>query len=263
FLGTISVLMRSNPVLILVILSLFLGACGSRKKSATTRVPDRRGPAESRWERPGEQPASPVSPQRTLNTEEYIRIYSSLAVEEMERSGVPASITLAQGILESGNGNSRLAREGNNHFGIKCGSGWNGRKTYKDDDHRNECFRAYPSVKASFRDHSEFLKRPRYAFLFDLKPTDYKGWAHGLKKAGYATNPRYPQLLINLIERYELYYFDRPRRGRDQELFAETPSQTSTTTASSGQRTAVTGKPGIATNTTPGTTTPSTTEIGT
>src|SRR5690606_35866679 len=94
-------------------------------------------------------------------------------------------------------------------------------------------------------------------------PTDYKGWAHGLKKAGYATNPRYPQLLINLIERYELYYFDRPRRGRDQELFAETPSQTSTTTASSGQRTAVTGKPGIATNTTPGTTTPGTTEIGT
>jgi len=138
----------------------------------------------------------------------YIEQYSALAVEEMYRSGIPASITIAQGLLESRYGLSELAVKGNNHFGIKCHN-WNGDKMYHDDDKRGECFRVYESPEQSFRDHSDFLRyRDRYKFLFDLEPSDYKGWAHGLKKAGYATDPSYPQKLIRLIEEYELYRFD-------------------------------------------------------
>lgn len=138
----------------------------------------------------------------------YIEQYSALAVEEMYRSGVPASITLAQGLLESRYGLSDLAVKGNNHFGIKCHN-WNGGKMYHDDDRRGECFRVYDSPEQSFRDHSDFLRyRDRYKFLFDLDPADYKGWAHGLKKAGYATDPSYPSKLIRLIEEYELHRFD-------------------------------------------------------
>lgn len=138
----------------------------------------------------------------------YIEKFSSLAVEEMYRSGVPASITLAQGLLESGYGLSELAVEANNHFGIKCHN-WAGAKIFYDDDKRNECFRRYASPEESFRDHSDFLRyRDRYKFLFNLEPGDYKGWAHGLRKAGYATDPAYPQKLIKLIEEYELYRFD-------------------------------------------------------
>lgn len=138
----------------------------------------------------------------------YIERYSSLAVEEMYRSGVPASITLAQGLLESRSGLSELAVEANNHFGIKCHN-WNGEKMYYDDDRKGECFRKYSSVEESFRDHSDFLRyRDRYKFLFDLEPADYEGWAHGLKKAGYATDSHYPQKLIRLIEEYELYRYD-------------------------------------------------------
>ncbi len=140
--------------------------------------------------------------------EAYIEKYAPLAVEEMYRSGVPASITLAQGLLESRYGLSELAVKGNNHFGIKCHN-WNGKKIYHDDDRRGECFRKYKSPDESFRDHSDFLRyRDRYKFLFDLKPTDYKGWAHGLKKAGYATDPSYPQKLIRLIEEYDLDEYD-------------------------------------------------------
>ncbi len=139
----------------------------------------------------------------------YIEKYSDLAVEEMYRSGVPASITLAQGLLESGNGLSELAVKGNNHFGIKCHNAWTGSKVYHDDDRKGECFRKYDSPEESFRDHSDFLRyRDRYRFLFDLEPTDYKGWAHGLRKAGYATDPKYPEKLIRLIEEYELYLYD-------------------------------------------------------
>ena len=140
--------------------------------------------------------------------EEYIRRYSKVAVSEMYRSGVPASITLAQGLLESGAGKSRLATEGNNHFGIKCHN-WSGKRLYHDDDRRGECFRKYASASESFRDHSDFLRyRDRYAFLFELEPTDYKAWAYGLKKAGYATDPHYPAKLIKLIEDYRLYEYD-------------------------------------------------------
>jgi flagellum-specific peptidoglycan hydrolase FlgJ len=142
-------------------------------------------------------------------TEQYIQQYKDVAIAEMKRSRIPASITLAQGILESGNGNSRLATEANNHFGIKCKKEWTGRTLYEDDDAPQECFRAYPTAEDSYRDHSDFLmKSSRYAFLFDLTPTDYKGWAEGLKKAGYATNPNYPQLLINFIEKHNLQQYD-------------------------------------------------------
>ena len=142
--------------------------------------------------------------------ERYVERFAPLAVEEMYRSGVPASITLAQGLLESGYGLSTLAVKGNNHFGIKCHNNWRGGKIYHDDDSRGECFRKYDSPEESFRDHSDFLRyRDRYKFLFDLQVTDYQGWAYGLKKAGYATDPSYPSKLIRLIEAYSLHEYDR------------------------------------------------------
>ena len=140
---------------------------------------------------------------------EYINRYKELAVIEMHRSGVPASITLSQGVLESSSGNSRLAKFANNHFGIKCKGNWTGKTIYANDDAPDECFRAYGSVLESYKDHSDFLRKNwRYHELFELKVTDYKGWCHGLRKAGYATNPQYGKILINLIERYELYQYD-------------------------------------------------------
>jgi LysM repeat protein len=136
---------------------------------------------------------------------EYIDTYKDLAIEEMKRSGVPASITLAQGIHETGAGQSNLVRKSNNHFGIKCKTGWTGQSVSHDDDARGECFRKYDDPADSYRDHSDFLKnRAHYAFLFELDPTDYEAWAYGLKKAGYATNPKYPLILIKLIRDYNL-----------------------------------------------------------
>jgi len=146
---------------------------------------------------------------------EYIDTYKEIAIKQMELSGIPASITLAQGCLESGDGNSSLATRANNHFGIKCHT-WSGKKYYQDDDAKNECFRAYRNVEESFSDHSDFLRySKRYASLFDLDPQDYKGWAYGLKAAGYATNPQYPQLLIKIIEEYELYNYDKVTLDQD------------------------------------------------
>lgn len=139
----------------------------------------------------------------------YVERFKDIAIEEMIKNGIPASITLAQGMLESASGNSPLAREANNHFGIKCHAGWTGKTILKDDDSAGECFRYYNSAEESYKDHSEFLKRSHYSFLYDLQRDDYKGWAKGLKKAGYATNPRYPELLIDLIERYGLDRYDR------------------------------------------------------
>ena len=138
----------------------------------------------------------------------YIAKYKNIAIDKMERYKIPASITLAQGILESGNGLSTLAKKANNHFGIKCHSGWKGKKVYHDDDKKNECFRKYENAEGSFNDHSKFLTgRGRYEFLFDLKPDDYKAWAKGLKKAGYATDRKYPKKLISFIETFELYKY--------------------------------------------------------
>ena len=143
-----------------------------------------------------------------ITRRDYIKKYAPLAVKQMQAHRIPASITLAQGILESNNGNSRLAVQGNNHFGIKC-HGWEGKKIYEDDDKKNECFRDYKSVLESFVDHSLFLKKyDRYNFLFNYSIKDYKSWAKGLKTAGYATNSKYPDLLIKLIEENELYKYD-------------------------------------------------------
>ncbi|HDP75108.1 MAG TPA: LysM peptidoglycan-binding domain-containing protein [Bacteroidales bacterium] len=151
-----------------------------------------------------------TSAQKRISREEYISIYSHIAVNNMKQYGVPASITLAQAILESDNGNSTLAVKANNHFGIKCHKDWTGATIYHDDDRKGECFRKYKNPEQSFTDHSLFLRgRKRYAFLFELNPTDYKAWARGLKKAGYATNPRYAEMLIRIIEDNELYRYDQ------------------------------------------------------
>lgn len=138
----------------------------------------------------------------------YVHKYKAIAQYEMQQTGIPSSITLAQGILESGAGESRLAKQAKNHFGIKC-HGWTGGKIYHNDDKQGECFRKYTQASESFKDHSKFLtSRSRYASLFKLDGKDYKGWARGLRKAGYATDSKYPSKLINLIERYELYKYD-------------------------------------------------------
>lgn len=150
-----------------------------------------------------------VVAQRITRTQ-YIDKYSKIAVREMNRVGIPASITLAQGILESGDGNSTLARKANNHFGIKCHKGWQGESMYRDDDLPNECFRSYKDADQSFVDHSEFLcTHKRYAFLFEYGTTDYKSWAKGLKQAGYATSPTYAERLIEIIESNDLTRFDK------------------------------------------------------
>lgn len=147
--------------------------------------------------------------QPSLTRAQYIEKYAPMAVESQLLYGIPASITLAQGCLESGNGNSRLAREANNHFGIKCGGSWDGPSLAHDDDAPQECFRSYSSVAESYVDHALFLsERERYRSLFDLDPKDYKGWARGLKAAGYATNPAYADLLIRIIEENNLQRFD-------------------------------------------------------
>lgn len=148
---------------------------------------------------------------------DYIDKYADIAVTEQKKYGIPASITLAQGLLESGAGQSELAVESNNHFGIKCHDTWTGQKYYYDDDRKNECFRKYRKVEDSYEDHSQFLLRPRYESLFKLKPTDYRGWAHGLKKAGYATDPKYAEKLISLIEDYDLHRFDTGKGKTKQE----------------------------------------------
>ena len=151
---------------------------------------------------------------------DYIDTYSALAVEHQEEYGIPASITLAQGLLESGAGRSTLAREGNNHFGIKCHKEWEGETMLRSDDKPNECFRVYDSPEESYRDHALFLKRDRYRKLFDLEVTDYQGWARGLRECGYATDPNYAARLITIIERYSLYDYDT-EAGRNIEATVE------------------------------------------
>ncbi len=163
--------------------------------------------------------------------QQYIEKYKELAINEMIRTGVPAAITLAQGILESASGQSDLALRSNNHFGIKCKLEWTGDKVYQDDDEANECFRSYPTVEDSYRDHSDFLKnRSNYAFLFNIPPTDYEGWCKGLKKAGYATSPAYPKMLIDVINKYNLQDYTllalERMQGKDQTARVENESYT-------------------------------------
>jgi flagellum-specific peptidoglycan hydrolase FlgJ len=145
----------------------------------------------------------------------YIRKYASIAVKEMHEYKIPASITLAQGILESGKGRSELALKSNNHFGIKCHRGWTGERVYHDDDEKGECFRKYQYSETSYKDHSLFLtQRNRYAFLFDYDIKNYKKWAYGLRKAGYATDRKYPSKLLKIIKEYQLYEFDKIKKGK-------------------------------------------------
>eukprot|EP01029_Cantina_marsupialis_P010000 TRINITY_DN2294_c0_g5_i1.p1 TRINITY_DN2294_c0_g5~~TRINITY_DN2294_c0_g5_i1.p1 ORF type:complete len:312 (+),score=20.48 TRINITY_DN2294_c0_g5_i1:818-1753(+) len=161
---------------------------------------------------------------KNYTRKQYIQKYKDLAVKEMKRTGIPASITLAQGLLESGNGNSTLARKANNHFGIKCHD-WTGPSVKMDDDAKDECFRKYSNPYESYKDHSKFLTtRSRYAFLFKYRSDDYKRWAHGLKKAGYATDPRYAHRLIKIIEEEQLHKLDKKGGGKD--FIVEKPDPT-------------------------------------
>ena len=157
--------------------------------------------------------------------QQYINQYKDIAIEQMQRYHIPASITLAQGLLESGAGRSELTRNSNNHFGIKCNNNWTGRRTYHDDDAKNDCFRVYDSAYESYEDHSKFLSsNQRYRPLFQLKPTDYKGWAKGLKACGYATSPVYAEKLVEIIQLYKLYQYDSAK-GYDHFMAQRTKDQ--------------------------------------
>jgi LysM repeat protein len=160
-------------------------------------------------------------------TKEYVEKYKGIAIREMKRTGIPASITLAQGILESASGESNLAKQFNNHFGIKCKTEWTGPKTYQNDDTKNECFRVYPNADSSYRDHSNFLKnRPYYSSLFELDPVDDTAWAYGLKKAGYATEKEYPHRLLKIIDDYELAQYNYPELVAEDSILSTQPQQT-------------------------------------
>lgn len=201
-------MLKKETIFILLISSIFISSCSASRRAANGTRSD--GPA--------------VSVVSTGNAElDYINTYRDIAISEMKRTGVPASITLAQGMIESNYGRSELARKGNNHFGIKCHN-WGGPAIYHNDDRRNDCFRKYKSPEESFRDHSDFLKNgSRYSFLFNLSPTDYEGWARGLKKAGYATNPDYANMIIRKIEEENLTVYDRGYiAGKSQEKTSDT-----------------------------------------
>ena len=203
-------------VILAIVGILFLASCSSSRR-VTTKKSKKTTAIESKPKKlPSVKQVQHVRKlergNKSLNkyTLQYIRKYAPLAVMEMHEYKIPASITLAQGILESGNGRSHLASKSKNHFGIKCHKGWKGEKVYHDDDEKGECFRKYKFVETSYKDHSKFLSsRRRYASLFKLRKSDYKGWAKGLKKAGYATDRKYPKKLIKIIQDYKLYEFDK------------------------------------------------------
>jgi LysM repeat protein len=194
----------------LFITVILFSACATRKGVVTNRQ------ARQNNNRVKQQNSASVAGYVPLTSVQYINRYKAIAIKEMNLYGIPASITLAQGLFESGSGNAELARVANNHFGIKCTYDWKGRSYYRDDDNRNDCFRVYDKAEDSFRDHSLFLKRKNYVRLYDLDITDYKGWARGLKKAGYATNPNYPSILIGIIEKYNLDQYDRRPAGAER-----------------------------------------------
>jgi LysM repeat protein len=198
-------MIKNSQIVLLIILTVAAASCRSAKVATTV----------------------PVKQQvKDYNCQSYIDRYAALAVSEMKRTGIPASITLAQGMIESDFGRSSLASEGNNHFGIKCHDNWTGQVIRHDDERRNECFRKYPRPEDSFYDHSDFLKSvPRYRELFNLSPTDYKGWARGLKRTGYATNPDYANMLIRKIEEYNLDYFDRGGKLPERQEIATLPEK--------------------------------------
>ena len=203
-------------IIISCVFFLVLASCGSKKKVVQKKkdagvvlsepIPER---LPSVNQKEFTKKLVKKNPNLNKHTLAYIRKYAPIAVKEMHAYEIPASITLAQGILESGRGRSELAAKSNNHFGIKCHTKWQGERVYHDDDEKGECFRKYQYVETSYNDHSEFLtKRSRYSFLFNYRKKDYKKWAKGLKKAGYATDKKYPNKLIKIIETYKLYDFD-------------------------------------------------------
>lgn len=211
----------SLRLLLVLLVALTLASCGGKKRIVTkkknAKAKTERVVRDGQTTRPSDEVAPVVTPHKpsgNLNvTEIYIATYGEIAKNNMRTHKIPASITLAQGILESGSGRGRLAIEGNNHFGIKC-HGWTGQKIHHDDDASQECFRKYKYASQSFEDHSEFLtSRGRYSKLFDLDIDDYKGWAKGLRTAGYATDRKYPDKLISLIDRFQLYKFDQEVLG--------------------------------------------------
>jgi flagellum-specific peptidoglycan hydrolase FlgJ len=185
----------------LLLLVVVFSSCHSARRLARRRNEERSAQQNNHATR--KQPGKKYTP------EEYIAAYKGIAIAQMNKYGIPASITLAQALLESASGNSDLAINANNHFGVKCTNDWQGETYHHDDETAGACFRSYPDVAASYDDHSRFLQRSRYASLYELSSTDYRAWAHGLKKCGYATNPKYPELLINLIEKYDLHSYDK------------------------------------------------------
>ena len=216
--------MIGRLITLLLICIICFSSCKS-KKTATTHKKKHKTERVVRVKQPikekdtkAEEPEViivPVNMPYSERVANYIKEYSGIAKEEMLQYGIPASITLAQGILESGAGVGELTLKANNHFGIKCHTGWEGDSVYHDDDERGECFRKYSDPKYSYRDHSLFLtQRSRYQELFKLRKDDYKGWAKGLRKAGYATDPKYPEKLIGIIERYNLEAYDDEVLGK-------------------------------------------------
>ena len=217
----------------IALLSITLASCGGTKRLPSThetrpaatvdspketlRETPREIPKEIPREVPKKEPTvKVVNPVPTDNVDAYVQEFADIAQEEMRQFGIPASITLAQGVLESGAGNGELVKKANNHFGIKCHD-WKGAVVYHDDDEKGECFRKYSLPKFSYRDHSLFLtNRGRYASLFKLAKDDYKGWAKGLKAAGYATDKKYPDKLIRIVEKYKLYRYDGEVLGKDE-----------------------------------------------
>ena len=205
--------MKFNRFFILMLILAFASSCGSKKKAVSGKTESKQAASEVSVEEGEERNELPKKRYADV-VEEYISEFSAIAQEEMRLYKVPASITLAQGILESGSGKGELSRRANNHFGIKCHN-WEGDKVYHDDDRSQECFRKYNDPKFSYRDHSLFLsERMRYAKLFELDEDDYEAWAKGLRTAGYATDRLYPTKLISLIERYELYKYDAEVLGK-------------------------------------------------
>jgi flagellum-specific peptidoglycan hydrolase FlgJ len=229
----------------LLICSLAMTGCKAKKKTISSKTKPKTESVISAKEPASEVKVEEIDPPLTEAPKsnstyeeivrDYINAYGAIAKEEMLQYGIPASITLAQGILESGAGRGELTGKANNHFGIKCHKEWTGERVYHDDDEAQECFRKYTDPKYSFRDHSLFLtQRSRYQDLFKLKKDDYKGWAKGLRKAGYATDPKYPAKLIGIIERYNLEAYDNEVLGKEANLARPDESKISTYSVKKG-----------------------------
>jgi flagellum-specific peptidoglycan hydrolase FlgJ len=238
--------MRFSHLFSVILAITFLTACGTQKRTSKNIPKEREVIRPQVKETPVVNEVKETIPTTTVieppanaSYEEVVQIYiqnfKEIAKEEMLLYGIPASIKIAQGILESGAGRGNLTSRSNNHFGIKCHVGWTGESVRHDDDELQECFRKYNDPKYSFRDHSLFLtSRPRYSDLFKLKKDDYKGWARGLRQAGYATDPKYPDKLINIIERYELYKLDAEVLGKEAGIVRPDSSKVNTYTVRPG-----------------------------